>query len=100
VDSRENGNSKTDLQNGTEPAMTNDSRIEKFPAAELSGLRMELMQSGVDSFQAAQLVTTFLAGRGYGVDPVMVRDAVTRLESGACSVECMQHELERLAWVN
>ncbi|HEY6445879.1 MAG TPA: hypothetical protein VIY53_05420 [Acidobacteriaceae bacterium] len=79
--------------------MTNDSRIEKFPTAELTGLRTELMQSGVDSFQAAQMVTAYLAGRGYGVDPEMVREAVVRLEGIACSVECIQHELERVAYV-
>ncbi|MGC2639793.1 MAG: hypothetical protein WA294_21600 [Acidobacteriaceae bacterium] len=79
--------------------MTSDSRIEKFPAIELAGLRTELMQSGVDSFQAAQMVTVFLAGRGYGVDPEMVREAVVRLEGNACSVECIQKELERVAYV-
>lgn len=79
--------------------MTNDTRIEKFPAAELAGLRTELMQSGVDTFQAAQMVTAYLAGRGYGVDPEMVREAVVRLEGVACSVECIQKELERVAYV-
>jgi hypothetical protein len=76
-----------------------DNRIEKFPAAELAGLRTELLQSGVDSWQAAELVTAFLAGRGYGVNPVMVREAVVRLEGAACSVECMQMELERVAYM-
>ncbi|HEX4008085.1 MAG TPA: hypothetical protein VHX60_18065 [Acidobacteriaceae bacterium] len=79
--------------------MTSDSRIEKFPAAELAGLRTELQRSSVDSFQAAQMVTSFLAGRGYGVDLGMVRDAVARLEGNPCSVECMQQELERVAFV-
>jgi hypothetical protein len=74
-------------------------RIEKFPAAELAGLRTELLQSSVDSWQAAELVTTFLAGRGYGVNPVMVREAVLRLEGAMCSIECMQLELERVAYV-
>lgn len=78
--------------------MTNDSRVEKFPAAELSGLRTELMQSGVDSFQAAEMITAFLASRGYGADPVQVREVVTRLESNACPVDCIQQELERVAW--
>jgi hypothetical protein len=79
--------------------MTSDSRIEKFPAAELAGLRTELLQSGFDSFQAAELVTAFLAGRGYGVNPGLVRDAVARLEGNACSIECIQRELEGVAWV-
>lgn len=79
--------------------MKDDSRIEKFPVVELAGLRTELLQSGMDSFQAAEVVTTFLAGRGYGVDPTLVRDAVLRLESNACSVDCIQTELERVAFV-
>jgi hypothetical protein len=79
--------------------MTSDSRIEKFPASELVGLRTELLQSSIDSFQAAQMVTSFLAGRGYGVDPAMVRDVVVRLEGNACSLECIQRELERVAFV-
>lgn len=79
--------------------MTNESKIEKFAANELAGLRTELLQSGVDSWQAAELVTTFLSGRGYGADPATVREAVLRLEGHACSLECMQQELERVAHV-
>ncbi|MFZ0631217.1 MAG: hypothetical protein WA399_01660 [Acidobacteriaceae bacterium] len=79
--------------------MTNEHKIEKFAANELAGLRTELLQSGVDSWQAAELVTVFLSGRGYGADPTMVREAVVRLEGNACSLECMQQELERVAFV-
>ncbi len=79
--------------------MAQDSRIEKFPAAELAGLRTELLQSGFDSWQAAELVTSFLAGRGYGVNPAVVREAVVRLEGNACTLECMQQELEHMAYV-
>lgn len=79
--------------------LASDSRIEKFPVAELAGLRTELLQSGVDSWQAAELVTSFLSGRGYGVDPAMAREVVLRLEAHACSFECMQKEFERVAWV-
>jgi hypothetical protein len=79
--------------------MNKDSGIEKFPVAELAGLRTELLQSGVDSFQAAELVTTFLSGRGYGVDPTLVREVAMRLESNACSLDCIQKELERVAYV-
>lgn len=79
--------------------MADEGRIEKFPAAELAGLRTELVQSGMDSFQAAELLTAYLAGRGYGVDPTLVRDAAMRLESNACSLDCIQKELERVAFV-
>jgi hypothetical protein len=44
-------------------------------------------------------VTTFLSGRGYGADQAQVREAVVRLESNACTFECMQRELERVAYV-
>lgn len=79
--------------------MTNEGKIQKFAAYELAGLRTELLQSGVDSWQAAELVTAFLSGRGYGADPASVREAVVRLEGNACSLECMQQELERVAYV-
>jgi hypothetical protein len=79
--------------------MASDSRIEKFAVTELAGLRTELLQSGMDSWQAAEVVKTFLMGHGYGADQAMVREAVVRLEASTCSVECMQSELERVAWV-
>lgn len=79
--------------------MASDNKIEKFPVAELTGLRTDLLQSGVDSWQAAELVTSFLSGRGYGADPTMVREAVLRLEGNACSLESMQKELEQVAYV-
>ncbi len=79
--------------------MAGERKVEKFPARELAGLRTELLQSGMDSWQAAALVTAFLSGRGYGADPDMVRQAVLRLEGNQCSIECMQQELERVAWV-
>lgn len=79
--------------------MASNSRIEKFPVAELAGLRTELLQSGMDSWQAADVVTAFLTGHGYGADPGMVREAVLRLEMNACSFDCMQNELERVAYV-
>lgn len=79
--------------------MTGAGKVEKFAAKELSSLRDELMQQGIDSWQAAEVVSAFLAGRGYGVIAEQVRDAVPRLENAGCSNECMQMELERLALV-
>jgi hypothetical protein len=79
--------------------MASQVKIEKFAANELAGLRTELLQAGVDSWQAAELLTSFLSGRGYGADPATVREAVLRLEGNACSLECMQQELESVAYV-
>ncbi|HEX6465913.1 MAG TPA: hypothetical protein VFZ99_01335 [Terriglobales bacterium] len=74
--------------------------VEKFSVAELSALRNELLQGGLDSFQAAELFHLFLAGRGYGVSPATLKDAATRIEGAGCSLAVLQQELESLAMVN
>jgi hypothetical protein len=79
--------------------MKDASRVEQFPVTELAGLRSQLMQSGLDFWQAAEVLSAFLAGRGYGVNPDQARDAVMRIEGAGCSYECMQMELERVALV-
>ncbi|MDP9039476.1 MAG: hypothetical protein M3O02_09410 [Acidobacteriota bacterium] len=72
---------------------------EKFAANDLSSLRDELLQSGLDSWQAAELIGAFLSIRGYGVSNHAARSAATRIESVGCSLKCMQEELEKLALV-
>ncbi len=80
--------------------MTGNSKIEKFSTTELVNLRNDLMQSGIDYWQAAEVLHGFLTGRGYGVSAENARDAISRLvESSACNLDCMQQELERLAFV-
>ncbi|HTA86365.1 MAG TPA: hypothetical protein VK729_08825 [Silvibacterium sp.] len=79
--------------------MTEGSMVEKFAVNELANLRNELMQSGIDLWQAAEVLSAFLAGRGYGINADQARDAVMRLEGAGCSYECMQTELERVALV-
>lgn len=81
------------------PTMAETGKIEKFAANELTNLRDELMRSSIDVWQAAEVLSAFLAGRGYGVTPEQARDAVVRLEGAGCSHECMQTELERVALV-
>jgi hypothetical protein len=76
-----------------------NSKVEKFAPNELTNLRNELLGSGLDSFQAAQVLSTFLAGRGYGIGAEQARDAVLRLENSGCSYDCIQQELERVALV-
>jgi hypothetical protein len=73
--------------------------IEKFTLTDLSSLREELMQSGLDSWQAAELISSFLSVRGYGVSNHAARGAASRIESYRCSLQCMQEELEKLALV-
>lgn len=73
--------------------------IEKFPMLELQELRDGLLQNGLDNWQAADLISSFLAGRGYGVSRQGARDAVARLEGIGHSIDGMQTELEKLAMV-
>jgi hypothetical protein len=73
--------------------------IEKFSAQDLITLRSELMQSGVDSFQAAEIVANFLNGRGYGCSSHEARTVVSRIEGSGISAERIQAELERVARV-
>lgn len=73
--------------------------VEKFTETDLSLLRDELMQSGLDHWQSAELISSFLTVRGYGVSHHAARGAASRIESVGCSLKCMQEELEKLALV-
>jgi len=81
--------------------MTPDKFIatEKFPVDDLVGLRRELLGSHLDSWQAADLISSYLSGRGYGVSSKDARTTASRLESSGYSVESMQEELGRIALV-
>jgi hypothetical protein len=71
--------------------------VEQFTPTDLMTLRSELLQSGVDSFQAAEIVTNFLSGRGYGVSKHEARTAASRIEVSGCTAAHIQAELERVA---
>ena len=71
--------------------------FEKFPLADLAGLREELLHSGLDSWQAADLIRAYLSGRGYGVSNHAARHTATRLESSGYNMQKMQEELEKIA---
>jgi hypothetical protein len=75
------------------------SKIEQFSAKQLGNLRTALMDSGIDSRQAADMLSNFLTGRGYGVSPQRARDAIARLEGTDRALDSMQEELERVAFV-
>ena len=66
---------------------------------ELQELREGLLQNGLDSWQAAELISSFLSGRGYGVSRQSARDAVLRVEGVGHSIDGIQAELEKLAMV-
>jgi hypothetical protein len=72
---------------------------EKFSVPELAELRNDLLQGGLDSYTAAELLQSFLAGRGYGVSPDVALDAVSKVEGSGCSLAVIQRELDRIALV-
>ncbi len=72
---------------------------EKFNVTELAALRSDLLQGGIDSREAAELLQVFLMGRGYGVSQEAARDAASRVEGSGCSLEVIQKELESIALV-
>jgi hypothetical protein len=72
---------------------------EKFSVLEVAELRSELLQSGLDARDAAELMQSFLAGRGYGVSPEAAQAAAFAVEGSGCSLEVMQRELNRIAMV-
>ncbi len=63
------------------------------------GLRSELMQCGLDTFQAGEILTSFLSGRGYGISSQEARRAASNIEGMGCKPEHIQAELERVARV-
>jgi hypothetical protein len=74
-------------------------KIEKLATSDLANLRNELIKSKMDSWQAAELVSSFLVGRGYGVDKSAVRNVVPGIEVLRGSHDAMQAVLETVAYV-
>jgi hypothetical protein len=83
----------------TDARIESASKIEKFTETDLENLRKQLMQAGIDSWQAADVLSGFLTGRGYGVSTQRARDAIARLEGTERDLDSMQLELERVAFV-
>jgi len=71
--------------------------IEKFPASELSGLREDLLQAGLDSRQVAELIRGFLTERGYGVSFDDSHSAAMNTGVLFGSLQRMQETLEKVA---
>jgi hypothetical protein len=72
---------------------------EKFTSSDLMGLRNELLQCNLDSFLAAEVLTSFLSGRGYGISSQEARRVASTIEGMGCKPEHIQQELERVARV-
>lgn len=85
--------------------MADGSKVEKFSMNELVNLRNELQEYRSDAWQAADVVSAFLVGRGYGVNMATMRQAVGMMDAfngsanAAPSMNAMQAALEAVAYV-
>jgi hypothetical protein len=87
------------MTEATYESVNETAQVEKFSPDELTTLRVELLKCRSDSRHAAELLSKFLAGRGYGVNATTVRTMVPGLGAIRCSHESMQSVLERIAFV-
>ena len=71
--------------------------IEKFPTTDLNDLREELLQAGLDSRQCAELIRSFLIGRGYGASFDEASKAAASSEVLFGPLQAMQETLEKVA---
>ena len=69
----------------------------KFTGNDVEALRLELFQTGLDAWQAAELISSFLSVRGYGISATTARDAFHRMGSSRCTVQHMHLALEKIA---
>jgi hypothetical protein len=85
--------------------MAQESKVEKFSISELANLRNELLEYRIDTWLAADVVSAFLVGRGYGVNSAKIRDAVCAMDAFNCTMnpiqaaDAMQAALEAVAYV-
>jgi len=70
-----------------------------FQLDKLADLREELLQSGLDSWQAGELLGAFLSEHGYGVSKDDALCAVRRMGSTGYQLAQVREELEKLALV-
>jgi hypothetical protein len=68
-----------------------------FPISDLAGLRDELLQSGLDTWQVAELIARFFASHGFGISHDKARSAAARVSALCGSLDGMKTEFERLA---
>jgi hypothetical protein len=71
----------------------------KFSEEDVARLRSELLQSGLDTWQAAELISSFLGARGYGIATGDARSVATVIDGSHESLQSMHRELERVALV-
>ena len=69
----------------------------KFTQEDVADLRSELLSSGLDNWQAAELVTSFMVTRGYGVSAEGARSVAYGLDASQICLESMHQRMEQIA---
>jgi hypothetical protein len=69
----------------------------KFSVSQVTALRQDLLQRGLDHFQAAEIINSFVAAGGYGISQEMARHIALRLERMHDGVEALHRQLESCA---
>jgi hypothetical protein len=70
-----------------------------FDGEKLASLREELLSSGLDSWQAGELLEAFMSEHGYGVSKDDAKHAASRIGSVGYTLVQVRAELEKLALV-
>lgn len=70
---------------------------EKFAAHDLQELRHQILAMGADYDGAAEVIQTFLTGRGYGISPESARHAVVAFGAEGCSLGSIRELLNAAA---
>ncbi|HTC94201.1 MAG TPA: hypothetical protein VK699_12245 [Terriglobales bacterium] len=71
----------------------------KFTAAEVATFRRDLLDSGLDWCQTAEVIRAFIINHGYGVSTETAMEAARRIDGAGCNLDFVHKELETLALV-
>ena len=71
----------------------------KFTTAEVTSVRLQLLEGTPDPFETAEILRAFLIDRGYGVSSAGVLDAASRVGAAGCSFAAVQAGLEAVALI-
>ena len=73
--------------------------VNKFTSADVLALRRELVDRIPDPLESADILKSFLLGRGYGVAATSALDAASRMGAAGYAFATVQAELEAVALV-
>ena len=71
----------------------------QFSETEVSTLRSYLLETLLDTNQAAGVLQMFLIGHGYGISQGAAIEAATKTMAARMSLAALREELERMALV-